>query len=100
MCRETDGSRNGWSDRKRARGNPRGPSPRDPEGLTSRTATAPPHLLMTELILDSKNTILPGDPAISPAGLSIMPQFGCSVGNVHSRLDKERPSSYVYVLGR
>jgi hypothetical protein len=40
-------------------------------GSTARKATAPAHLVMTGLILDSKNKnmILPEDPAISPAGL-------------------------------
>ena len=41
---------------------------------------------MTQLVLDSKNTILPEDPAISPAGLPSVPQLGCAVGNVHYRL--------------
>jgi hypothetical protein len=66
----------------------------DPEGSTARTATAHAHLLMTGLILDSKNMILPEDPAISPcwfakapAGLPIMPQLGFAVGNVHYRFD-------------
>ena len=61
--------------------------------------TAPAHLLMTGLILDSKNTILPEDPAISPAGLPIVPQLGCAVGNVHYRFGGEL-TFYVYVLGR
>jgi hypothetical protein len=36
-------------------------------------------------VLDSKNMILARGPAISPAGLPIMPQLGCAVGNVHYR---------------
>src|SRR5271166_717731 len=44
-------------------------------GSTARTATAPAHLPMTGLILDSKNVILPEDPAISPADLPIVPRF-------------------------
>jgi len=54
---------------------------------------------MTGLILDSKNMILPEDPTISPAGLPIMPQLGCAVGNVRYRYGGE-PTFYVYVLGR
>jgi hypothetical protein len=40
---------------------------------------------MKGLILDSKNTILPEDPAINPADLPIVPQLGCDVGNVYYR---------------
>src|SRR5208337_3247445 len=42
--------------------------------------------LMTGLVLDSKNVILPEDPAISPVSLTIVPQLGCAVGNVDYRL--------------
>ena len=55
---------------------------------------------MTGLILDSKNMILPEDPAISPAGLPIVPQLRCAVGNVDYRFDGKSPLYYVYVLGR
>jgi hypothetical protein len=39
--------------------------------------------VLTGLTLDDKNTILPGDPAVSLAGSLIMPQLGCTVGNIH-----------------
>jgi hypothetical protein len=51
---------------------------------------------MTGPILDSKNTILPED----PAGLPIVPQLGCVVGNVHYRIGGANLIFYVYVLGR
>jgi hypothetical protein len=40
-------------------------------------------------ILDSKNLILPEDPAISPAGGPIVHQLGVAVGNVHYRVGGE-----------
>jgi hypothetical protein len=56
---------------------------------------------MTGLILDSKNMILPEDPAISLAGLPNVPKLGCAVGNVHYRFGGGKPTfNYVYVLGR
>src|ERR1039458_5068400 len=39
--------------------------------FTRRVAQIPAHLPMTGLILDSKNTILPEDPAICRAGLLV-----------------------------
>jgi hypothetical protein len=50
---------------------------------------------MAGLVLDSKNTSLPED----PAGLPIVPLLGCVVGNVHYRIGGAN-LFYVYVLGR
>jgi hypothetical protein len=55
---------------------------------------------MTGLILDSKNMILPEDPAISPAGLPIVPQLRCAVGNVDYRFDGKSPLYYVVCFGK
>jgi hypothetical protein len=45
--------------------------------------TAPADLALTGGTLDGKNTISPEDPAVGIAGSLIMPQLGCTVGNIH-----------------
>jgi len=55
---------------------------------------------MTGLILDSKNMILPEDPAISPAGLPIVPQLRCAVGNVDYRFGGKSPLYCVVCFGK
>jgi hypothetical protein len=52
----------------------RGPIPR----VNFAHGNAHAHLMMMGLILDSKNVILPADPAISPPSLPIVPQLGMS----------------------
>ena len=51
---------------------------------------------MTGLILDSKNMIVPEDPAIRPTGLPIVPQLRCAVGNVDYRFGGK--THYITIL--
>jgi hypothetical protein len=55
---------------------------------------------MTGLILDSKNMIVPEDPAIRPTGLPIVPQLRCAVGNVDYRFGgKTHYIMYMFLEG-
>jgi hypothetical protein len=62
---------------------------------TSRTATAPAHLLMTGLLLDSKNTIVQRTPALSHTSSPTAAQLGSVVSSARELRLSTRPSRII-----
>ncbi len=98
ICRRRNGSRSGRSGRDRARAGLHGSSLRDPVGRL-RAWPAPAHLLMTGLILDSKNTILLERPRQPPASPDCELVEGV-LSVMYITDSVESSTFYAYVLGR